>query len=156
MVTGAYQIGDDFYRFLPNGVQLRDAFVMDASGNYYYYSKLGAQYRNDYYLFGSDWRYFDANGVMARGIVSINGSKQYFDTDGFQQKDIAIRDTDGNLYYFEAGSGNAVANRWFEIEKGSGQFAYAGSDGKAVVGSQVIDGKSYYSKQTAHKSKEPL
>lgn len=144
MVTGAYQIGDDFYRFLPNGVQLRDAFVMDASGNYYYYSKLGAQYRNDYYLFGSDWRYFDANGVMARGIVSINGSKQYFDADGFQQKDIAIRDADGNLYYFEAGSGNAVANRWFEIEKGSGQFAYAGSDGKAVVGSQVIDGKSYY------------
>lgn len=143
MVTGFQDIKGSVYYFLPNGVQLQGAMLINNNGQYFYFNEIGQQYRDNYYLFNEkNWRYFDKDGVMARGITSVRGELQLFDNDGFQLKGVSRRDENGNLYYFDSGSGNAVKNRYFEVSKGS--WAYAGTDGVALTGAQIINGKHVF------------
>ena len=100
--------------FLSNGVQLRESFLENADGSKNYFGHLGNRYSNGYYSFDNDskWRYFDASGVMAVGLKTINGNTQYFDQDGYQVKGAWITGSDGKKRYFDDGSGNMAVNRF--------------------------------------------
>ena len=150
MVTGTVTIDGKSYYFLPNGIQLRDAIYEDKDGNQYYYGSLGNLYKDNYYSFevtdknGKDtkWRYFDKNGVMARGIVTVLGVTQYFDKDGYQVKAALITDKDGKLRYFAPNTGAMVVNDFVKV--GDNTWYYFGADGVAVTGAQNIKGQALY------------
>lgn len=144
MVYGQQNINGDVQYFLQNGVQLRDALLENADGTKNYFGHLGNRYNNGYYSFDNDtkWRYFDSNGTMAVGMKTVNGNTQYFDQDGYQVKGAWITDANGKKRYFDDGSGNMVVNR-FANDK-DGNWYYLGSDGVVLVGTQTINGKTYY------------
>ncbi|KXT76791.1 glycoside hydrolase family 70 protein [Streptococcus sp. DD12] len=141
MATGQQVINDKTYYFLPNGINLRDSIFEDAQGNQYYYGKQGQMAINEYQQFGEDWRYFDAKGVMARGVVTINGNTQYFDANGFQAKGKLIVDKDGKTRYFQEGDGNMSVSTWVGND---GNWYYMNAQGEAVTGEQEIDGQHLY------------
>ncbi|WP_337958318.1 glycoside hydrolase family 70 protein [Leuconostoc mesenteroides] len=147
MVVGGQEINGKKYYFLPNGVELQDAYLSDGTSEYYYSSD-GRQISNQYYQ-GSDnnWRYFFADGHMAVGLATItteNGTtnQQYFDANGMQLKGVAIKDTDGNVHYFDGKTGNMVINSWGKISDGS--WLYLNDSGVAVTGPQNINGQNLY------------
>ncbi|CBI13549.1 putative glucosyltransferase-T [Streptococcus gallolyticus UCN34] len=154
MVTGTVEINGKTYYFLPNGIQLRDAIYEDENGNQYYFGPLGNQYFNNYYSFDVEevvdgvtttvtkWRHFDENGVMARGLVEIDGVYQYYDDNGYQVKGELITDADGNLRYFKEDSGEMVVSDFVKI--GDNDWYYFDENGIAVTGAQVINGQHLY------------
>ena len=144
MVYGLQHLNGEVQYFLSNGVQLRESFLENADGSKNYFGHLGNRYSNGYYSFDNDskWRYFDASGVMAVGLKTINGNTQYFDQDGYQVKGAWITGSDGKKRYFDDGSGNMAVNR-FANDK-NGDWYYLNSDGIALVGVQTINGKTYY------------
>ena len=144
LVTGAREIDGKQLYFMKNGVQLRDALQEDENGNQYYYDKTGAKVLNRYYTSdGQNWRYFDANGVMARGLVKIGDGQQYFDQNGYQVKGKVVRAKDGKLRYFDKDSGNAVINRFAQGDNPSDWY-YFGADGVALTGLQKIGQQTLY------------
>ncbi len=154
MVTGTVEINGKTYYFLPNGIQLRDAIYEDENGNQYYFGPLGNQYFNNYYSFDVEevvdgvtttvtkWRHFDENGVMARGLVEIDGVYQYYDENGYQVKGELITDADGNLRYFKEDSGEMVVSDFVKI--GDNDWYYFDENGIAVTGAQTIAGQNLY------------
>jgi len=144
LVTGVREIDGKQLYFMKNGVQLRDALQEDENGNQYYYDKTGAKVLNRYYTSdGQNWRYFDANGVMARGLVKIGDGQQYFDQNGYQVKGKVVRAKDGKLRYFDKDSGNAVINRFAQGDNPSDWY-YFGADGVALTGLQKIGQQTLY------------
>ena len=144
LVTGAQEIDGKQLYFLKNGIQLRDSLREDENGNQYYYDKTGAQVLNRYYTTdGQNWRYFDAKGVMARGLVTMGGNQQFFDQNGYQVKGKIARAKDGKLRYFDKDSGNAAANRFAQGDNPSDWY-YFGADGVAVTGLQKLGQQTLY------------
>ena len=144
LVTGAQEIDGKQVYFLKNGIQLRDSLREDENGNQYYYDKTGAQVLNRYYTTdGQNWRYFDAKGVMARGLVTMGGNQQFFDQNGYQVKGKIARAKDGKLRYFDKDSGNAAANRFAQGDNPSDWY-YFGADGVAVTGLQKLGQQTLY------------
>ena len=143
MVTGSQTINGKKYYFLPNGVELREAFLQDASGNTVYYGKTGSAVKSKYVidLSGAAY-YFDVNGNMvADRMMIIDGHTQYFFAGGSQAKDQFLIGADGNLRYFDQGSGNMVTNR-FAVNQ-NGDWFYFNGDGIMRYGEQKIAGKWY-------------
>ena len=144
LVTGAHEIDGKHVYFLKNGIQLRDSIREDENGNQYYYDQTGAQVLNRYYTTdGQNWRYFDAKGVMARGLVKIGDGQQFFDENGYQVKGKIVSAKDGKLRYFDKDSGNAVINRFAQGDNPSDWY-YFGADGVAVTGLQKIGQQTLY------------
>ena len=144
LATGAHEIDGKQVYFLKNGIQLRDSLREDENGNQYYYDKTGAQVLNRYYTNdGQNWRYFDAKGVMARGLVTMGGNQQFFDQNGYQVKGKIARAKDGKLRYFDKDSGNAAANRFAQGDNPSDWY-YFGADGVAVTGLQKLGQQTLY------------
>ena len=144
LATGAHEIDGKQVYFLKNGIQLRDSLREDENGNQYYYDKTGAQVLNRYYTTdGQNWRYFDAKGVMARGLVTMGGNQQFFDQNGYQVKGKIARAKDGKLRYFDKDSGNAAANRFAQGDNPSDWY-YFGADGVAVTGLQKLGQQTLY------------
>ena len=144
LVTGAQEIDGKQLYFLKNGIQLRDSLREDENGNQYYYDKTGAKILNRYYTTdGQNWRYFDAKGVMARGLVTMGGNQQFFDQNGYQVKGKIARAKDGKLRYFDKDSGNAAANRFAQGDNSSDWY-YFGADGVAVTGLQKLGQQTLY------------
>ncbi|MFH7309036.1 glycoside hydrolase family 70 protein [Weissella paramesenteroides] len=154
MVTGSQIINGKRYYFLPNGVELREAFLQDASGNTVYYGKTGSAVKSKYVidLSGAAY-YFDVNGNMvADRMMIIDGHTQYFFTGGSQAKDRFLIGADGNLRYFDQGSGNMVTNR-FAVNQ-NGDWFYFNGDGIALKGWQTIAGKTYFFDETGKQLKD--
>ena len=144
LVTGAHEIDGKHVYFLKNGIQLRDSIREDENGNQYYYDQTGAQVLNRYYTTdGENWRYFDAKGVMARGLVKIGDGQQFFDENGYQVKGKIVSAKDGKLRYFDKDSGNAVINRFAQGDNPSDWY-YFGVDGVALTGLQKIGQQTLY------------
>ena len=144
LVTGAQEIDGKQLYFLKNGIQLRDSLREDENGNQYYYDKTGAKILNRYYTTdGQNWRYFDAKGVMARGLVTMGGNQQFFDQNGYQVKGKIARAKDGKLRYFDKDSGNAATNRFAQGDNPSDWY-YFGADGVAVTGLQKLGQQTLY------------
>ena len=153
MVTGMREIDGQTYYFLPNGIELRNAIYEDENGNQYYFGKSGNRYAGHYYAFETtstvdgvttkttNWRYFDENGVMARGLVKIGNDYQYYDENGNQIKGQLVTDKDGNTRYFKADSGAMVAGEFALV---NGGWYYFDENGVAVKGAQTINGQQLY------------
>ena len=153
MVTGMRDIDGQTYYFLPNGIELRDAIYEDANGNQYYFGKSGNRYAGHYYAFETtstvdgvtktttNWRYFDENGVMARGLAKIGNDYQYYDDNGNQIKGQLVTDKDGNTRYFKADSGAMVSGEFALV---NGDWYYFDETGVAVKGAQTINGQQLY------------
>ncbi|SEF19521.1 dextransucrase [Streptococcus gallolyticus] len=153
MVTGMRDIDGQTYYFLPNGIELCDAIYEDANGNQYYFGKSGNRYAGHYYAFETtstvdgvtktttNWRYFDENGVMARGLVKIGNDYQYYDDNGNQIKGQLVTDKDGNTRYFKADSGAMVTGEFALV---NGDWYYFDENGVAVKGAQTINGQQLY------------
>ncbi|WP_233610649.1 MULTISPECIES: glycoside hydrolase family 70 protein [unclassified Leuconostoc] len=147
MVVGGQEINGKKYYFLPNGVELQDAYLSDGT-NVYYYSSTGRQITNQYYRDSDNkWHYFFSDGHMAIGLTTItadNGTanQQYFDVNGVQLKGVAVKDTDGNVRYFDGNTGNLVVSNWGKSADGS--WLYLNDKGRAVTGQQNINGQNVY------------
>ncbi|KAA8370830.1 glucosyltransferase [Leuconostoc carnosum] len=148
MTYGFQKINGFGYYFLPNGIELQDAYMENSNGNVYYFNKQGKQLTNVYFMDDNkQWHYFDKNGTMAnKGMttIHINGEEivQYFNQDGVQAKDQFITTSDGKMYYFSDDSGDMISNQFKKLADGS--WAYFGSDGSAIKGSQQIKGQALY------------
>ena len=144
MAYGFRKVEDNNYYFLPNGIELQDAFLEDSQGQTYYFNQQGKQSIDGYYMNkNKQWRYFDKDGVMAKGLTTITmdgqSYTQYFDADGIQIKGKAIKTADNQLRYFTLDSGNMVMDRFEQI--GDNVWAYFGTDGLAMTGNQTIKGQ---------------
>ncbi len=148
MKYGLQTVNNNRYYFLPNGIELQDAYLEDSESNIYYFNQLGKEVENDYFMDKEkQWRYFDKNGVMAnKGLTTIviNGIEhiQYFGQDGIQAKGKAVKDSNGKLRYFSNDSGDMVFNRFEKIADNT--WAYFAADGVAVTGFQKISGQTLY------------
>ncbi|MHA5100667.1 glycoside hydrolase family 70 protein [Oenococcus oeni] len=144
MKYGLQTVNNNRYYFLPNGIELQDAYLEDGEGNIYYFNQLGKEVENDYFMDKEkQWRYFDKNGVMAnKGLATIviNGIEhtQYFGQDGIQAKGKAVKDNNGKLRYFASDSGDMVFNRFEKIADNT--WAYFAADGVTLTGDQLVDG----------------
>ena len=78
--------------------------------------------------------YYDAQGVMVKGMAPIDGKLYYFDTSSGVMHTGLFKI--GKKYYYAKKDGTLIANKW----KGGRYFK---SDGSAATGWMDINGKSY-------------
>lgn len=114
------------------------------------------------------WFYADQEGNNVTGHQTINGQELYFNEDGSQVKGQMVVEPGetityhpifqsnesttqvNQLYYFDPDSGDMWKNRFVytsykdENEQEHEGWFYLGSDGRALIGWQEIDGKHYY------------
>ncbi len=107
------------------------------------------------------WYYVNADQSYAKGLTTIAGHLQYFDTTGRQTKGAYVTEN-GKTYYFDANTGNAltglqhVAGQTVAFNTqgeqifsdfytaADGQTYYFGTNGQAAVGVTSIAGHNYY------------
>ncbi|MBP2623147.1 KxYKxGKxW signal peptide domain-containing protein [Streptococcus oricebi] len=95
------------------------------------------------------WYYINDKLELVKGWQTIDGKKMYFREDGSQVKGEFI-DIDSKRYYFDQDSGEMWTNRFAgklerneEFRANYTDWYYLGSDGAALTGPQIIDGKEY-------------
>lgn len=148
MTYSFQKINGATYYFLPNGIELQDAYLTDADGDTYYFNQQGKQAVGDYFMDSQkQWRYFDKHGAMAnKGLTTIKIDQQthvqYFNSDGIQVKGQLVTSADGQLRYFSADSGDMLTDQFKQLEDNS--WAYFGSNGVAVKGQRTIQGQKLY------------
>ena len=144
------------YYYVENELQ-KSKLVKD-KGIWYYTDADGSMYMG-WKAFGSNWRYFGSDGIMAIGLKKLdNGNWYYFNNSGIRQSGkIAFGNNwrffkeDGVMatgltkvegkWYFLNSSGLKQCNYWQEI----GNYKrFFGADGVMVTGLKKIDGAWYY------------
>ncbi|MGT2929593.1 glycoside hydrolase family 70 protein [Streptococcus dentasini] len=147
MVTGPAVINSQFYYMLPNGITLQDTILEREDGKSYYYGKTGIMYKGNKWFQTTDadgnlqYRYFDRNGAMAIGLVTIDGNIQYYDENGYQVKGDFVTDKDGQTRYFDKNSGNLVKDQFLLHQ---GHWYYLNEQGLLAKGAQTIKGQQLY------------
>ncbi|MBM7635887.1 glycoside hydrolase family 70 protein [Streptococcus saliviloxodontae] len=157
--------GATYYFQADSGAAVKGSFASDASGNWYYFDTngkavTGLQTINDQTL------YFNEDGTQVKGqFVTINGATYYFDAkSGEMAVNTTLTDENGNKYTFNSkgvGSlvksgfvtvdgatyyytnGSAVKNRFIQ-NNDTKKWYYFDTNGKAVTGTQVINGVTLY------------
>ena len=125
----------------------------------YYDSETGAAVRQRGFVkSGRNWYYLDDEGNKVLGLAKIDGNLYYFSNPvatkyrmGEQVKGELVKPYDffnynrspydNPVYYFDAETGAAVTNQFFNWK---GNWYYFGSDGKALIFDQVINGQHLY------------
>ena len=96
-----------------------------------------------WYLQGSDWYYYDANGAKAYGWRLIGGVWYYLDPGNTEKPGVMLASgkygIDGSYFFFD-GSG-AMRTGWIKTAEG---WYYASGSGAVVIGWQRIGGTWYY------------
>jgi len=86
---------------------------------------------------GSNWYYYDEDGLRTVGLKKINGVTYYFDNNGIMQTGWAM--IEGHWNYFA--SSGAMKTGWI---KDGDTWYYLDKDGVMLTGFQEIDGTRYY------------
>ena len=86
---------------------------------------------------GSNWYYYDEDGLRTVGLKKINGLTYYFDNNGIMQTGWAM--IEGHWNYFA--SSGAMKTGWI---KDKDTWYYLDKDGIMLTGLQEIDGTRYY------------
>ena len=125
----------------------------------YYDSETGAAVRQRGFVkSGRNWYYLDDEGNKVLGLAKIDGNLYYFSNPvatkyrtGEQVKGELVKPYDffnynrspydNPVYYFDAETGAAVTNQFFNWK---GNWYYFGNDGKALIFDQVINGQHLY------------
>ncbi len=132
--TGFHWIGDDLYYFNPYaqgdvhaGAMVTGEFTY--RGKTYYFDDVSGK------AYVEEWRdntyYYDENGVMVYGLVTIDDSDYYFDEDGQAVKS-GFAMGNGVTYYFDDAGKKSVGNNGC-LNVGGDQF-WLDSDGKVRTG----------------------
>ncbi|MFC3931264.1 glycoside hydrolase family 70 protein [Streptococcus dentapri] len=150
MAVGETKIGDATYFFLPSGQALRDGVWYDGTKAYYYDEKgLRSTSKGlvEFTIAGqSKWRYFNGDGSIVIGLVTIDDRTFYFDAYGFQVRGQSVT-IDGRILTFDARDGALVQDTpekpkpktgWEQL--GENKWGYRSEDGSLLTGSQFIDG----------------
>lgn len=161
MVTGEQTIDGSLYLFLPNGVELRNHAWVDQNNQLRYSGVLGDSRVLSNVLSGNNGegtffsgkdggQYFKlkATNELAKGMYIIDGNVQFFDfANGAQAKGI-WKSYNGDVYYFQEGSGNAVSG----LETIDGITYSFSTDGKLL--GRVADAKNPVVQPTADGSEK--
>jgi len=84
-----------------------------------------------------DWVYVKSDNSSARAeVLTINGKKYWFDSDGNMAKGWR-QDTSGSWYFMEEDTGTMNASAWLKY---NGLWYYFGSDGKMLTNTITPDG----------------
>ena len=86
---------------------------------------------------GSNWYYYDEDGLRTVGLKKISGVTYYFDNNGIMQTGWAM--IEGHWNYFA--SSGAMKTGWI---KDGDTWYYLDKDGVMLTGLQEIDGTRYY------------
>ena len=86
---------------------------------------------------GSNWYYYDEDGLRTVGLKKINGLTYYFDNNGIMQTGWTM--IEGHWNYFA--SSGAMKTGWI---KDGDTWYYLDKDGVMLTGLQEIDGTRYY------------
>ena len=86
---------------------------------------------------GSNWYYYDEDGIRAVGLKQINGSSYYFDNNGIMQTGWAL--IEGHWKYFA--SSGAMKTGWIKDKE---TWYYLDKEGVMLTGLQEIEGTRYY------------
>ncbi|WP_398601056.1 glycoside hydrolase family 70 protein [Streptococcus tangpeifui] len=155
MATGQTKIGNTTYLFMPNGKQLKEGVWYDGK-KAYYYDDNGRTWTNkgfvEFKVNGQDkWRYFNGDGSIAVGLVSLDNRTLYFDAYGYQVKGQTLT-INGKTYSFDANEGDLIMGNTPSPEPnnqgawealGDNQWGYR-KDGKLLTGSQTIAGQKVF------------
>ncbi|MBW1604839.1 glycoside hydrolase family 70 protein [Lactobacillus sp. Sy-1] len=139
MVFGLQKINGSKFFFLPDGTMLTNSVYRDSKGHQYYFGANGGMY-NSGFLTNPETgnpRYFNSNGVMAKGRTLVNGKYQYFDLENGDQ----VAGDWGGKYYYDASTGNEAQNQFENIHN---KWYYFNNNGKRVKGTKTINGVEYH------------
>lgn len=99
----------------------------------------GVIYCKGWYRYDDGYRYFDSDGEMKIGWLTIGGNRFYLSPDtGFRKQ--GFQKIDSRYYYFSS-SGAAVKNYW--LQSGN-QYRYFDKNGMMLTGWQTIGSGRYY------------
>ena len=173
--TGFHWIGDDLYYFNPYaqgdvhaGAMVTGEFTY--RGKTYYFDDVSGK------AYVEEWRdntyYYDENGVMVYGLVTIDDSDYYFDEDGQAVKS-GFATVNGVTYYFDDAGKKSFGNNgclnvggdrfwldsdgkvrtdWVDTDSSANEklvYCFESKDdnhsfGQVATGLTVIDGKMYF------------
>lgn len=100
---GKWKYTDDY------GNILKSTWFYDRNQNNTYYFDENGYLRKGWITLNNDSYYLDENGAMFTGWKNVNGSWYYLNYDGKMKKGW-IRDTDGNYYYLNESTGAMEVN----------------------------------------------
>lgn len=151
LVTGEQTIDGANYYFLPNGVMLADGVVKNAQGQSLVYGKSGKLTTQTGWkevsvkdTAGNEekfYQYFFKGGIMATGLVQVEGKEKYFYDNGYQAKGIFVPTKDGHLMFFCGDSGERKYSGFFEKD---GNWYYANDKGYLATGFTKVGSQNLY------------
>lgn len=151
LVTGEQTIDGANYYFLPNGVMLADGVVKNAQGQSLVYGKSGKLTTQTGWkevsvkdTAGNEekfYQYFFKGGIMATGLVQVEGKEKYFYDNGYQAKGIFVPTKDGHLMFFCGDSGERKYSGFFEKD---GNWYYANDNGYLATGFTKVGSQNLY------------
>ena len=151
MYTGFRKINDNYFYFdTETGVMLKGdkdfspiaigskKYAVNENGAVYNYGAKSGAWKK----YGNNYRYFDKDGVMQTGWVTVDSKKYYLDP-STGLRTIGLKEIDGKSYYFVEtnNAGYLWTSGW---KKFDGKYRYFDKDGVMLTGWQTIDGKDYY------------
>ncbi|WP_057738872.1 glycoside hydrolase family 70 protein, partial [Liquorilactobacillus uvarum] len=100
--------------FDADGYQIKGQAIRDQEGNLRYFANDSGDMETNIFaeIAPNEWVYLGADGIAVTGAQTIKGQQLYFDENGYQIKGQAVRDQNGNMYYYDADSGEMITNRF--------------------------------------------
>lgn len=138
LVQGAKVIDGKQYYFNKDHSQLKGGW---AEGRYYDAVTGEAAINQFIQMAANQWAYLNQQGYKVTGLQTINDKVYYFGSNGAQVKGKVLT-INGKKCYFDAHTGEQVANRLVEVTRGC--WYYFNAAGQAVTGQQVVNGKHLY------------
>lgn len=144
MKTGWFTLGGKKY-YLDPSTGFRTVGLKKINGKTYYFVETNSAayaYTGGWKKFGKNYRYFDKNGVMKTGWLTVSGKKYYLDTKtGFRT--VGLKKISGKTYYFTETNSAAYAytGGWKKFGK---NYRYFDKKGVMKTGWLKVKGKYYY------------
>ncbi len=142
MKTGWLTVGSKKY-YLNKSTGYRTLGLKKISGKYYYFvekNSAGYVYKSGWKKFSKNYRYFDKNGVMKTGWLTV-GSKKYYLNKSNGYRTLGLKKISGKYYYFvEKNKAGYMYKGW---KKFGSKKRYFDSKGRMVTGTKKISGKKY-------------
>ncbi|CAI2645830.1 hypothetical protein AKUA2003_12270 [Apilactobacillus kunkeei] len=103
----------------------------------------GYENKNGSYVINGHNTWF-INGKRTAGqlVTDSQGNTHYYDTQTGYEAVNTFYASNGGYYYFDQ-NGNMVKNQFVEVNPGTGYDYYFGSDGRALLGKQVVNSAQY-------------
>ena len=124
-----------------------------SNGYLYYFGEDGVQQskqsisKDGWMKAGDNWYYAKDKQLVKRDFLKVGGYTYYLDSDGRMMVNQAFWswDKDDNEYVYYADASGHLVTGWQNIsDDDEAEWYYFGTDYRAVIGIQTINGKTYY------------